>query len=729
MILSFISTLTASLALAATANDGRGYPATRAEPVQQSFHGEQVTDEYRWLEALESASPEVAAWTTAQNDRTRSVLDALKCRSALETALEPLMTIGSIGTPQRAGGFAFWTEREGTQNQPVLYVASDPTAPASSISGAPGTDTAAPAGPDRKARRVLLDVNALDAKGLTSLDWYRPSDDGALVAFATSVAGSEMSELHVLETATGTWLADMIPGKVSLSGWAPSGRAFLYSVLADPKNPYSREIRWHELGRDPRADPVLYRQREPSRVPGAAMSRDGRWIVVIESRGWQASDMWLADMSAWLRSGQKSDGLALVPVATGLDARFSPAAIVGDTAYVLTTLDAPNGRLLAMDCNNPARDRWREVIPTRPDAVLGGVSYAAGILVADYEKDATSRIERFSMDGTSLGEIALPGIGSAGFSAEQDRIDGFVGYTSFNEPRSIYTVDFRSGKSALWARPDVPVDPSSVTVTQVFVESTGGTKVPMFLVHKVGLTPTGNAPTLLYGYGGFNVSMTPAFSAVNWPWYQAGGVYALACLRGGGEYGESWHRDGMLDRKQNVYDDLYACAKWLIDNRWTSASRLAVKGGSNGGLLTGVAATQRPDLFCAAISAVPLLDMLRYHEFLMAKFWVPEYGSSDDATQYRWLRAYSPYHNITKGTKYPAMLITAGENDSRVHPLHARKMAARMQALAANDPASDPILLWVDRDSGHGQGKPLALRIRDEADQWAFLMWQTGLCN
>jgi prolyl oligopeptidase len=349
--------------------------------------------------------------------------------------------------------------------------------------------------------------------------------------------------------------------------------------------------------------------------------------------------------------------------------------------------------------------------------------------VADYEKDATSRIERFSVDGTSLGEIALPGIGSAGFSAEQDRTDGFIGYTSFNEPRSIYTVDFRSGKSALWARPDVPVDPSSVTVTQVFVESTGGTKVPMFLVHKVGLTPTGNAPTLLYGYGGFNVSMTPAFSAVNWPWYQAGGVYALACLRGGGEYGESWHRDGMLERKQNVYDDLYACAKWLIDNRWTSASRLAVKGGSNGGLLTGVAATQRPDLFCAAISAVPLLDMLRYHEFLMAKFWVPEYGSSDDAAQYRWLRAYSPYHNITKGTKYPAMLITAGENDSRVHPLHARKMAARMQALAANDPARDPILLWVDRDSGHGQGKPLALRIRDEADQWAFLMWQTGLCN
>ena len=731
MILPLIPVLSAPivLALAAAAGDGGAYPSTRTDPVQQSFHGEQVTDEFRWLEALERESPEVSAWTTAQNDRTRAVLDGLPCRTALEKALEPLMTIGSIGTPQRAGGLAFWTEREGTQNQPVLYVAEDPTAAQSSIIGAPGADAAAPAGPDRKARRVLLNVNALDAKGLTSLDWYRPSDDGSLVAFATSVAGSEMSELHVLETATGTWLADMIPGKVSFSAWAPSGRAFLYSVLADPKNPYSREIRWHELGRDPRADPVLYRQREPSRVPGAGMSIDGRWIVITESRGWQASDMWIADMSAWMRSGQKSDGLSLVPIATGLDARFSPAAIVGDTAYILTTLDAPNGRLIAMDCNSPARAQWREVIPTRADAVLGGVSYAAGILVADYEKDATSRIERFSVGGTSLGEISLPGIGTAGFSSEQDRADGFISYTSFNEPRSIYTVDFRSGKSALWARPDVPVDPSSVTVTQVFVPSTGGAKVPMFLVHKAGLKPTGNSPTLLYGYGGFNVSMNPGFSAVNWPWYEAGGVYALACLRGGGEYGESWHRDGMLDRKQNVFDDLYACAKWLIDSRWTTASRLAVKGGSNGGLLTGVAATQRPDLFCAAISAVPLLDMLRYHEFLMAKFWVPEYGSSEDAAQYRWLRAYSPYHPLTQGTAYPAMLITAGENDSRVHPLHARKMAARMQALAANDPARDPILLWVDRDSGHGQGKPLALRIRDEADQWAFLMWQTGLCN
>ncbi|MBU3729565.1 MAG: S9 family peptidase [Phycisphaerales bacterium] len=729
MIHALIAALAASLACPASAADGAGYPATRAEPVQQSFHGEQVTDEYRWLEALERDSPEVSAWTTAQNDRTRAVLDGLPCRTALERALEPLMTIGSIGTPQRAGGLAFWTERQGTQNQPVLYVAADPTAAASSIAGATGSSPAAPAGPDRASRRVLLDVNALDAKGLTSLDWFRPSEDGRLLAFATSVAGSEMSELHVMDTATGEWLADVIPGKVSLSAWAPSGRAFLYSVLADPKNPYSREIRWHELGRDPRQDPVLYRQREPSRVPGAGMSRDGRWIVITESRGWQASDMWIADMSAWMRSGEATDGLKLVPVATGLDARFSPAAIVGDTMYALTTLDAPNGRLLAIDCNSPAREGWREVIPTRADAVLGGVSYAAGLLVADYEKDATSRIERFSTEGTSLGEIALPGIGSAGFASEEDRTDGFIGYTSFNEPRSIYTVDFRSGRSALWARPEVPVDPSRVSVTQVFVTSTGGAKIPMFLVHKAGLKPTGDAPTLLYAYGGFNVSMTPAFSAVNWPWYEAGGVYALACLRGGGEYGESWHRDGMLDRKQNVFDDLYACAKWLIDSRWTSASRLAVKGGSNGGLLTGVAATQRPDLFCAAISAVPLLDMLRYHEFLMAKFWVPEYGSSADAAQYRWLRAYSPYHNIKQGTTYPAMLITAGENDSRVHPLHARKMAARMQALAANDPARDPILLWVDRDSGHGQGKPLALRIRDEADQWAFLMWQTGLCN
>jgi prolyl oligopeptidase len=351
--------------------------------------------------------------------------------------------------------------------------------------------------------------------------------------------------------------------------------------------------------------------------------------------------------------------------------------------------------------------------------------------VASWKKDVITRMELFRRSGTCAGELTLPGLGNAGIATEEDRDEAFVTYESFNEPRSIYRTELTgpAAQLTLWARPEVPVDPSMVEVSQHFVASKDGTKVPVFIVHRKGLKLDGSNPCLLYGYGGFNVSMEPGFNATNWPWFEAGGVYALANLRGGGEYGESWHQAGMRDRKQNVFDDLYAVAGWLASKGYTKADRLAVMGGSNGGLLTGVAITQRPDLWSCVVCQVPLLDMLRYQQFLMAKFWVPEYGSSDDADQFRWLRAYSPYHNIKKGQRYPAMLITAGENDTRVHPLHARKMAARLQSLAANDHDTDPILLWVDRDGGHGQGKPLSLRVRDAVDRWSFIMWQTGCCR
>jgi prolyl oligopeptidase len=334
------------------------------------------------------------------------------------------------------------------------------------------------------------------------------------------------------------------------------------------------------------------------------------------------------------------------------------------------------------------------------------------------------------MDGKSLGEIPLPGagIGTASISTNDDRTEAFISYTSFNEPAGVYRIDLAEGKkSELWARPSVPVDPSTVEVKQEFYSSKDGTQVPLFIFHKKGLKLDGNNPCLLYGYGGFNISMTPAFSATNFPWFEHGGVYALANLRGGGEYGEAWHQAGMLGNKQNVFDDLYGAAEHLINAKYTDPKKLAVFGGSNGGLLTGVALTQRPDLWACVVSSVPLLDMLRYQNFLMAKFWVPEYGSAEDPEAFKWLVKYSPYQNIKKGQKYPAVLFTAGENDSRVHPLHARKMVAAMQALAGNNQDQQPILLWVDREGGHGQGKPLSLRIRDTADRWGFIMWQTGM--
>lgn len=721
--LSISALLTALLCCCASITIGASAvpPPTRCEPVSDLVQGETITDEYRWLELLEKDSPDVQAWTTIQNARTKSLLNALPCHARLVQQLAPLMSIGSVGLPKREGGFAFWTEREGTQNQPVLYFATDPA-----VSAADGK---APAGPVRTEKKTLLDVNAIDAKGLTSLDWWDPSMDGRRIAFGTSKSGSEMSVLHVMDVASGEWLSDEIAGKVSFDGWSPSGNAFLYSQLADPADPYSREIRWHELGRHVRHDPLIYKQKEPSVVPGAGLSRDGRWIVISQSRGWQSSDLFVGDLAQWQRAGMPSGALPLVPVAVGLDGNFRPSAIIGDTMFMLTSLDAPKGALWAVDMNAPARENWKSIISMRADEVLDSVAYAGGLLVASYSKDVVSRLERFTPTGISLGEIKLPGLGSAATATDESRTNGFVSYTSFNEPRSIYTIDFKSGSMALWARPSVPIDPSSVTVAQVFVTSKDGTKIPMFIVHKAGLVLNGESPTILYGYGGFNVSLYPAFNPTNWPWYEGGGVYAIANLRGGSEYGEEWHRAGMGAKKQNVFDDFYACAEWLGTAKYTNAKHLAIQGGSNGGLLTGVAVTQRPELFCAAISAVPLLDMIRYQQFLMAKFWVPEYGSSEDAVQFSWLRKYSPYHHVTKGTKYPAVLFTAGENDSRVHPMHARKMTARMQALGANDDANDPILLWVDRDAGHGQGKPLANRIAEQADQWSFMMWQTGMCR
>lgn len=679
-------------------------PETRREAVTEVLHGVELVDEYRWLEALESESPEVVAWTTQQNDRTRAFLDALPCRQRIASELEPLMSIGSIGSPVMRGDLYFYSERSGRQNQPVLKVRRG-------FDGEP---------------RTLLDVNALDSRGLTSLDWWNPSPDGRVVAFGTSVSGSEMSELALLDVATGEWLADSISGKVNFSSWLPDGSAFLYSGLRDAKDPYSREVRFHVVGRSPRQDRVVIAQREPTRVPYATSSRDGRWLFLGETRGWQANDLSVADFSLWLRSGV----LAPVELAKDLDGRFAPQGVSGDTLLLLTTLDAPNGTLVAVDLNDPRRETWRTLIPERSDEVLQGVSLARGLLVASWQKDATTRFTVHRPDGSPIGPVPLPGLGSASMSTEEDRTEAFLSFTSYNDPRSIRRLDLKSpDRQELWARTEVPADLSDIVVEQVRATSRDGTSVPMFVVSKRGLRRDGSNATLLYAYGGFNVSLTPSFSPNIVPWLASGGVYVVANLRGGGEFGRAWHRAGMLESKQNVFDDLYASAEWLIENGITKPERLAVMGGSNGGLLTGVAVTQRPELFAAAISAVPLLDMLRYHRFLIAQYWVPEYGSADDPTQFAWLKAYSPYHNISPGTRYPAVLFTAGENDSRVHPLHARKMAARMQALAANDDATRPILLWVDRDAGHGQGKPLANRIAEQADQWAFIAWQTGSCR
>jgi prolyl oligopeptidase len=698
-----------ALALPGVAAPPVAPPPTEVRPVTDVLHGEAVVDPYRWLEGdtKGALTPEVTAWTDAQLAYTREVLDNLPGRKAVEARLRELMEIGSVSAPRMRGNRYFYSKREGNENQARVFVRDG-------FDGKP---------------RLLLDPNTLDAKGLVTIAWTEPDPSGKLLAFGMYRAGDENATLYVLDVDSSRWLADEIPGKVSGMDWLPDSSGFFYRNLENAKDPYSGQVRFHRLGSHPRQDVRLFRQytkEENAKLattygPGFSASEDGRWGLLSYATGTSANDLWAVDLDRWARTGE----FAKVDVIVGSEST-SRGPILGDTLFLHTTDGAKNGRVVAVDLNAPAKGGWKTLVSERKDVSIGGVSLARGILVVSLLKDAATRIELYALDGKPLGELPLPGIGTARLSTSQDRTEAFLSYASFNEPPGIYRVDLATKKLELWERPKVPVDPSVVEVKQVFYPSKDGTKVPMFVVHRKGLKLDGTNPTLLYAYGGFNVSQTPSFSATLFPWFEAGGVYALACLRGGGEYGDAWHEAGMLDRKQNVYDDFIAAAEWLVAQKYTNPAKLAVSGGSNGGLLTGAVLTQRPELFGAVISAVPLLDMLRYQSFLMARYWIPEYGSAENADQFRFLRAYSPYHHVQKGTKYPAVLLTAGENDARVHPLHARKMAALLQASTASDPKEKPILLWVDRDAGHGQGKPLELRVRDAADQRMFLMWQLG---
>lgn len=692
-------------------------PESRIDPVTEVVHGRTLVDNYRWLEGDNSnpaemgkVTPEVAAWTDAQNAYTRDVLDGLPGRQALERRIRPLMEIGSVSAPGIRGSRYFYSKREGSQNQPVIYWRD----------GYKGDD------------RVLIDPARLDQTGLTTVTWVSPSRDGRRVAYGTYRAGDENTTLHLLDVETGTKLPLEIPNKVQAPEWLPDDSGFVYQNLADPANPYSGQVLFHRMGSDPAGDPVLFRQftREENEKlsttwgPSGTLSRDGRWLVLGYWTDTRSNDLWLASFDDFLETGRVDRRV----VSAGTEGAAAGTVIDG-VLYLQTTKGAPNGRIVAAPVATPGEAHWRDVVPERPDAVIEAAAFARGRIVVTYLKNASNVVEVFAMDGTSVGIVNQPGIGSAGIAVEEDRTEAYLTFTSFNYPTSIFRIDVASpaAEPELWARPDVPVDPAQVEVEQVWYPSKDGTRVSMFLVHRKGLEKNGAVPTILWGYGGFNVSYTPAFSATLFQWFEAGGMYALPNLRGGGEYGDRWHEAGMLDRKQNTFDDFIAAAEWLIANRYTNPEKLAISGGSNGGLLTGALVTQRPDLFRAAIVAVPLLDMLRYQNFLMARYWVPEYGSAEDAAQFEWLSAYSPYQHVRPGTRYPAVLLTAGEHDTRVHALHARKMAAALQAATTSDPADRPVLIWVDREAGHGQGKPLNLRLRDAVDQRIFTMWQLGM--
>jgi len=692
-------------------------PATRADPVTDTIHGVAVVDNYRWLEGdtTEPANPQkvtpaVTEWTDAQNAYTREVLDHLPGRQALEDRLRQLMEVGAVSAPAMRGTRYFLAKREGSQNQPVHYWRE----------GSRGPD------------RVLVDPAALDPTGLTTIEWLSPSADGKLAAYGTYKAGDENTTLHVIDVDTGKLLPLEIPDKTQAPDWLPDGSGFVYQNLKNPKDPYTGQVLFHRMGDPVSKDALLFRQytaAENAKLattwgPAGSLSRDGRWLVLGYWIDTQSNDVWLVNFDQFRKTGKVDRRV----VSVGTPGQAS-GTVIDDTLYLHTTKGAPKGRVIAVDANHPDEARWRAIVPERTDAVIESVSFAKGRIAVTYLKDASNVVEIFDMSGALQGDVTLPGIGAASVDAEVDRTEAYLSFASFNYPATIFQIDLAkpADPPVLWEQPPVPVDPSQVEVEQVWYPSKDGTKVSMFLVHKKGLAKTGDVPTLLTGYGGFNVSETPVFSAPLFQWFESGGLFALPNLRGGGEYGDAWHEAGMLDKKQNVFDDFIAAAEWLIAQGYTKPERLAISGGSNGGLLTGAALTQRPDLFRAVIVAVPLLDMLRYERFLMARYWVPEYGTAEDADQFAFLSKYSPYQQVKAGTKYPAVLLTAGEHDARVHALHARKMAALLQASTASDTSEQPVLLWVDRDAGHGQGKPLALRIRDAADQRLFIMWQLGM--
>ena len=694
-------------------------PKAQAKPIVDIYHGTKVTDNYRWLE--DGNSPETQKWVADEMAYTRALLDPLPGRDAIHKRLTELLSIGSITAPVIAGKHYFYTKRAGMQNQPVLYVRD-------------GLN-----GPDR----MLVDANQLAADGTIALDWFQPSDNGRYVAYGTSQSGSEMSTLHIVETKSGTILPDIIERTRAASiAWLHDNSGFYFTRYPKKgdvpagQEMYNRHVFFHELGTDPETDDLIFGEgRDPEDWPSVFLSNDGRWLLIHVSQGWTKSELFLMDTHGKNPSSR---------LTTGKNFNYG-AEVYDGKVYIITNEDAPRYRAFVTEAGNFDREAWREIIP-QSDAVLQNVSVYGGKLFAQYEQNATSQLKLFDLEGKKITDIWLPAIGTVfQTTGRWNHDEAFVGFHSFTVPPSIYRVDLTpvhyktAGKNSiegevianptLWTKVDAPsIDPSAYEVAQEWYKSKDGTRVPMFIVHKKGLEKSGKNPTLLTAYGGFNISLTPSFSRTAYLWMEHGGIFAVANLRGGAEFGEDWHRAGMLDKKQNVFDDMIAAAEHLISEKYTDKNHLAIQGGSNGGLLMGAMMTQRPDVFRAVVCQVPLLDMLRYQNFQIAKLWIPEYGTADNAEQFKWLYAYSPYQHVKAGVEYPAILFLTGDFDTRVDPMHAKKMAALMQAEAKNGSSKTrPILLRIESKAGHGAGKPVTKQIEEFADVYSFLFWQLGM--
>jgi len=690
------------LALSAADAATPSYPTTTKVDVVDDYHGTKVADPYRWLEDDARTSEQVRAWIEAENKVTFSFLEAIPQREPIRKRLTELWNYERYSVPTRVGERYDFFKNDGLQNQFVLYGTER-------LDGMPVK---------------ILDPNTWSADGTVALAGTSFSEDGRYLAYAKAVAGSDWSEWTVRDLTTGHDLPDRVEWtKFSDASWTKDGRGFFYSRFDAPPEEErfqalnkNQKVFYHRVGTQQAQDVLVYaRPDQPEWGFGTSVSEDGRYLVLNVWKGTDRRNL------VYYRDLAEPYGLP-VELVGSWEHEYSFLGNDGPVLYFLTDLDAPRRRVVAIDTRYPSGRR--EVIPQAAWA-LENVNVVGNLFVASYLKDAVTFVRLYRMDGTHVRDVEMPGLGTAsGFGGRRDQLETFYSYASYNRPATTYRYDLLSGKSEPWKQPKVAFDPEAFEVRQVFSTSKDGTRVPMFLAFKKGTKPDGARPTLLYGYGGFNASMTPSFSVGRLAWMEMGGVLAVPNLRGGGEYGEDWHRAGTKLLKQNVFDDFVSAAEWLVANRWTKPEKLAIAGASNGGLLVGACLTQRPDLFGAALPAVGVMDMLRFHKFTAGRYWVDDYGSSDDPAEFRALYAYSPYHNIRKGTKYPATLVTTADTDDRVVPGHSFKFAAALQAANAGD---KPILIRIETRAGHGGGKPTSKQIEESADQYAFLVKSLGM--
>jgi prolyl oligopeptidase len=661
-------------------------PPTRADSVKEVLQGAEITDPYRWLE--EQESPETRAWIDAQNRYTHALLDSWPGRKALERRLTELMKIESIEPPQERNGRYFYAKRLPDQDLFVSYVKK---------------------GLDGK-EEVLLDPHPLSPDHTTSASVVEISEDGMLVAWEIRRGGEDETIMKFRNVDTLQDLADELPKALYFGGaFKPDKSGFYYTRM----NAEGPRVYYHRMGTAATEDTETFgKGYGPDKIIFVTLSEDGRYLVISVLHGSAA------DQTEIYYQDVRAQG-PIRTVVNDVPSRFL-GDVGGDYLYLHTNWKAPKGRILAVDLRDPTREHWRELVP-EGDSAIESLTLGGGKLLVNYLENASSRIKVFDETGKHLRDFPLPSVGSASIVARWPGGEAFYGFSSFVTPLTIYRYNVASGKQDLWARVNVPIDSEQFEVKQVWYQSKDKTRVPMFLVYRKGLKLDGANATLLTGYGGFNVSDTPFFSAAAALWVEQGGVFAEPSLRGGGEFGEAWHRAGMLGKKQNVFDDFISAAEWLIRSHYTNPSKLAIEGSSNGGLLVGAALTQRPDLFGAVACGYPLLDMLRYHKFLVARFWVSEYGSADDPEQFKYLYAYSPYHRVRPGTKYPAVVLFSGDADTRVAPLHARKMTALLQAATGSD---RPVVLRYETKAGHSGGLPVTKQIEQLTDVLGFLLWQ-----